>query len=289
MPTGTGKTGSIPACAGEANNRFSIRSRSRVHPRVCGGSAHDDVQQARALGPSPRVRGKPPTACATAASSGSIPACAGEAAIGGDWRPPMTVHPRVCGGSLYSTIQMPTTSGPSPRVRGKLRRAPVRPFPYRSIPACAGEAGWCCPTTRSWRVHPRVCGGSGRITVGEIFGPGPSPRVRGKRVADELGVAPVRSIPACAGEAGTTRSAPPAAPVHPRVCGGSRLGASERTASAGPSPRVRGKQYPPGLPTSSMRSIPACAGEASNEARRGWTTKVHPRVCGGSRVTSWLT
>ena len=50
--------------------------------------------------------------------------------------------------------------GLSPRVRGN-RRPPVCEYQcQRSIPACAGEPGAAVPALATYRVYPRVCGGT---------------------------------------------------------------------------------------------------------------------------------
>ena len=113
------KSGSIPACAGEAVQRDAIQHPQRVYPRVCGGSIgnHGLIQIDDGL--SPRVRGKrwltmvgrgvrgSIPACAGEAQAptpqyhivGSIPACAGEAPVNQAIAKVLKVYPRVCGGS----------------------------------------------------------------------------------------------------------------------------------------------------------------------------------------------
>ena len=49
--------GSIPASAGEPGRRWSIRSASRVDPRVRGGAAACVAARRRTAGRSPRPRG----------------------------------------------------------------------------------------------------------------------------------------------------------------------------------------------------------------------------------------
>ncbi len=71
--------------------------------------------------------------------------------------------------------------------------------------------------------------------------------------------------------------------VHPRVCGGSQSGQHRRDDQHGASPRVRGKPEGAHLHQVHAGCIPACAGEASFATGRSFCTRVHPRVCGGSR------
>ena len=254
--------GSIPACAGEAPPSSSPSRRTRVHPRVCGGSETPLHRVVCRRGPSPRVRGKQPHRPLRRKGPGSIPACAGEAPTRwtGTTRP--AVHPRVCGGSVWILGILTYALGPSPRVRGKRCPAPPSKWARRSIPACAGEASSADRKGTGGTVHPRVCGGSTRSVPSTIRTLGPSPRVRGKPVHHPEDAPSDRSIPACAGEARRLGRPSPYRRVHPRVCGGSSgMGLLEFEAG-GPSPRVRGKHAvarpcPPGV-----GSIPACAGEA---------------------------
>ena len=71
----------------------------------------------------------------------------------------------------------------------------------------------------------------------------------------------LRSIPACAGE--PYRSQPPsvAAPVYPRVCGGTQMASQWGAKADGLSPRVRGNPKPRQGHAAYAGSIPACAGE----------------------------
>ena len=174
--------------------------RSRVYPRVCGGTASHRCIGTPDEGLSPRVRGNRLRHRGTGGGGRSIPACAGEP-MARTWASALSpVYPRVCGG----TPSLPTTPTPalglSPRVRGN--RPPQTPHPAaaRSIPACAGE-----PTTPKsplfliW-VYPRVCGGTAVMAVWTAHWAGLSPRVRGNPAPLPVLRIGVRSIPACAGE-----------------------------------------------------------------------------------------
>ena len=275
--------GSIPACAGEADDRLGRVVFQKVYPRVCGGSQQGQQQRRPGCGLSPSVRGKPPLTRLFWPCTRSIPACAGEA-IAGLRRPVGEgVYPRVCGGSSFTPLRCSVRAGLSPRVRGKpwVRRGRIRRM--GSIPACAGEASspvrlWCC----GW-VYPRVCGGSIIRLSACPWSRGLSPRVRGKLYVGIVKRPGRGSIPACAGEAGRCGRPPKRRRVYPRVCGGSRRRIHHRIQHRGLSPRVRGKRRVIAVHHRHIGSIPACAGEALHRRHSWQMRKVYPRVCGGSR------
>ena len=79
---------------------------------------------------------------------------------------------------------------------------------------------------------------------------------------DSSGIgAPLRSIPACAGEPSLWISIRPLIGVYPRVCGGTGMKRTTRRRQKGLSPRVRGNRGLSLLQLFSEGSIPACAGE----------------------------
>ena len=189
----------IPACAGNALRAFHWTIPPAVHPRVCGERAITLPAANQSNGSSPRVRGTQFHAWEWDLPRRFIPACAGNASLQPVDSPRPTVHPRVCGERLPSLDLMKRFCGSSPRVRGTLTDPRIRYLHHRFIPACAGNALMSIASISSSVVHPRVCGGTHPITIGEheVF----------------------RFIPACAGNA-ICRSMRHAAPsVHPRVCG----------------------------------------------------------------------
>ena len=213
-------------------------------------------------GLSPRVRGKQRHTGTVQDVTRSIPACAGEASTLNGPAMQRRVYPRVCGGSRTPRCRCRAAQGLSPRVRGK---RVISRFVRRrrgSIPACAGEAGWCFRITTTAAVYPRVCGGSGNRFYPFPVNLGLSPRVRGKHESALPGRRPGGSIPACAGEAGNRRRGRPPIQVYPRVCGGSIPHMKGGKGVAGLSPRVRGKRRRLRATWCWTRSIPACAGEA---------------------------
>ena len=195
-------TGSIPACAGEPRSKTSRAARSRVYPRVCGGTSLVVESPSRAGGLSPRVRGNLKRCLVDSLGSGSIPACAGEPQSETESEANDMVYPRVCGGTRPRASPRRGWSGLSPRVRGNRLHRLRHGVLGRSIPACAGE-----PT---------------RVYHTDFAQAGLSPRVRGNQAVDVMSPGKWGSIPACAGEPRRVCTSPLPARVYPRVCGGTR-------------------------------------------------------------------
>ena len=70
--------------------------------------------------------------------------------------------------------------------------------------------------------------------------------------------------------------------VYPRVCGGTGGRQANSTLPGGLSPRVRGNQGWAEFIRRWLGSIPACAGEPSISHRLRVSSRVYPRVCGGT-------
>ena len=281
--------GSIPACAGEPEQKRYNYDTAQVYPRVCGGTVHSPSLISILPGLSPRVRGNHSPAAVAQRRARSIPACAGEPADDAAAARAAAVYPRVCGGTDASKTLSSRTPGLSPRVRGnQVAPARLRGWP-RSIPACAGEPPVADPPSQVAGVYPRVCGGTCPGWRGTDCIRGLSPRVRGNpNFRAILGQFP-GSIPACAGEPQMMSPVGAVPGVYPRVCGGTRVRVWCISRGRGLSPRVRGN--PMGNPAfgQSQGSIPACAGEPDGESRLRAIAGVYPRVCGGTLLNAGKT
>ena len=187
---------------------------------MCGGGGRSDAKRALRAGRSPRVRGRQKGECEKETIQRSIPACAGEACSTSVFHTQRQVDPRVCGGGFVGPTCFGTTKGRSPRVRGRHFFKTHDRHYCGSIPACAGEAERPCQTERAKEVDPRVCGGGPLKEKSSALHRGRSPRVRGRPLIPNINNAPIRSIPACAGEAQPALPPPAWARVDPRVCGG---------------------------------------------------------------------
>ncbi len=197
-----GKVGSIPACAGEPDGFGFQSSGLRVYPRVCGGTGHEQQPFGDEPGLSPRVRGNHGHDAGADGGGGSIPACAGEPSRRSSGRRGTRVYPRVCGGTMGTTLEQTAEEGLSPRVRGNPGQVLDDAVVLGSIPACAGEPSRRSSGRRGTRVYPRVCGGTSGSSRRQRRPSGLSPRVRGN---------PRQAL-----------RQPLPQGVYPRVCGGTQ-------------------------------------------------------------------
>ena len=113
---------------------------------------------------------------------------------------------------------------------------------------------------------------------------GPSPRVRGNRYPGGHPLFALGSIPACAGKPMALDAPLRTAGVHPRVCGETSRAFVDGSLETGPSPRVRGNLRERKTEQERLGSIPACAGKPCTAGIPSWDARVHPRVCGETRL-----
>ena len=131
--------GLIPACAGKTRAIPSARSHVGAHPRACGENAGRLANTAPHAGSSPRVRGKRWAWDRFDRTLWLIPARAGKTVHAGSRAPAPRAHPRACGENDTSSVPDSTTTGSSPRVRGKLLNRQIGLHAIRLIPARAGK------------------------------------------------------------------------------------------------------------------------------------------------------
>ncbi len=137
------RAGPIPACAGEPP-AFSVTAcEVRADPRVRGGADLFDLFDLFDFGRSPRARGSPSWLPWGWASSGPIPACAGE---------PLTYLGTAPAGRPRGPIQFSKSCPADPRSRGPAERARARP-PRRVPWAVRREARRPAPPGRSHRAR----------------------------------------------------------------------------------------------------------------------------------------
>ena len=94
---------------------------------------------------------------------------------------PMTVYPRVGGGTGVPTVFAYLVLGLSPRGRGNPLPGHLPALPARSIPAWAGEPRIIVGSTLLNEVYPRVGGGTTLALNAGLNLHGLSPRGRGNQ------------------------------------------------------------------------------------------------------------
>ena len=190
----------------------------------------------------------------------------------------------MCGGTPSTPAPSARPPGLSPRVRGNRLVRRLRSAGRGSIPACAGEPQHRLRRPLLEGVYPRVCGGTGGPLHNWRPRRGLSPRVRGNLDDRDKAANIVGSIPACAGEPTSMLIGCNAAPVYPRVCGGTDDRIVHAFHRGGLSPRVRGNLHRNRICITPLRSIPACAGEPWPWSPCCPSSPVYPRVCGGTNI-----
>ena len=212
-------TGSIPDHAGKTHPRCNSSNPARAHPRSRGENGLHSIPIVRALGSSPRGRGKLRTSPRVHAGGGLIPAHAGKTHPRCNSSNPARAHPRSRGENGLHSIPIVRALGSSPRGRGKLRTSPRVHAGGGLIPARAGKTaspGTTCGLT--W-AYPRSRGENRRSGQEARFETGSSPRGRGKRGCDSGGRGHRGLIPTRAGKTPGWRPARGRRWAHPHAGG----------------------------------------------------------------------
>ena len=134
-----GPPGFIPACAGKTSPVGRLECLFPAHPRVCGENPTPVACDTLNRGSSPRVRGKPFELKRRGVFLRLIPACAGKTFPRARRLIVSRAHPRVCGENNSGMVWTFSSSGSSPRVRGKPACLSRRLSEAGLIPACAGK------------------------------------------------------------------------------------------------------------------------------------------------------
>ena len=194
----------------------------------------------------------------------SIPAHAGEPAMGASALAYRSVYPRPRGGTSVLLLMID---------RGD-----------RSIPAHAGEPRPFARVSGRVQVYPRPRGGTAARIPNSANARGLSPPTRGNHHQTQGEAERAGSIPAHAGEPARPRLARTAATVYPRPRGGTRPTAYEVRRASGLSPPTRGNRDTDAAADSQRRSIPAHAGEPRSRGAFRRPREVYPRPRGGTII-----
>ena len=255
---------------------------TRVYPRPRGGTPSLARLEAPQRGLSPPTRGNHWPPALQRRMAGSIPAHAGEPRYEPSRLRAPGVYPRPRGGTRRNPFDAITDIGLSPPTRGNRKRDCHNDRPNGSIPAHAGEPRAASNRRTSRRVYPRPRGGTVREPSLSPSSRGLSPPTRGNRIFPRYDTDEVRSIPAHAGEPPILQPAQPLTRVYPRPRGGTRTPYRYRGRTYGLSPPTRGNRRAVGVPHTSLRSIPAHAGEPAPSQACDSLFQVYPRPRGGT-------
>ena len=114
---------------------------------------------------------------------------------------------------------------------------------------------------------------------------GSSPHARGTLTSVPANGRNTRFIPACAGNAQSRTGGERESSVHPRMRGERQWMHAAALALDGSSPHARGTHSMDASVDRHHRFIPACAGNAREQCRRGRLRSVHPRMRGERALT----
>ena len=242
-------------------------------PALRGGADHQS-------GSSPHARGTRNHLLLKLRRLRFIPACAGNARAAAVLLSTRTVHPRMRGERCRLVDGLETLAGSSPHARGTQRDALNLAVARRFIPACAGNALLLVVALPASAVHPRMRGERDPRPGLAGVSAGSSPHARGTLPKIQAVGCLYRFIPACAGNACSSRTPMSCRTVHPRMRGERLAVLIWAVARVGSSPHARGTRRHQRNPLRRNRFIPACAGNAPAVLTERGERAVHPRMRG---------
>ena len=267
----------IPAGAGNTGLLVGLVTLIPVHPRRRGEHYASLSAVVRSVGSSPQARGTHTAVYQSAPCDRFIPAGAGNTRTRSMTDCATSVHPRRRGEHSDSTHREPIFAGSSPQARGTHSPPIRRSGRKRFIPAGAGNTVIVTSTIWIETVHPRRRGEHTALAMPITWYNGSSPQARGTLPRRRSRSQDSRFIPA---GAGNTFDVPPGditSWVHPRRRGEHRRALHQRRAERGSSPQARGTPGPPSPDLTSLRFIPAGAGNTLTPSLTVLPAAVHPR------------
>ena len=153
--------GLIPASAGQTLFPVGGHPLAGAHPRECGADRYFGDRLGKAVGSSPRVRGRHVCKTCVSGARGLIPASAGQTVAVPTPRPERWAHPRECGADATHLQHGCRSAGSSPRVRGRRVWRVRLPLFSGLIPASAGQTFPGGSSAPALPAHPRECGADG--------------------------------------------------------------------------------------------------------------------------------
>ena len=129
----------IPAHAGKTLMSRAAVAVGSAHPRACGENTFSTAASGVRTGSSPRMRGKRVSKLSKLFSKGLIPAHAGKTSARRQGSAPPWAHPRACGENFSGLMKITSSTGSSPRMRGKPHGSKASRYELGLIPAHAGK------------------------------------------------------------------------------------------------------------------------------------------------------
>ncbi len=206
-----------------------------------------------------------------------IPADAGNTAPGARLYQQYAVYPRWRGEHASPNNNHVGEHGLSPLARGTLILSPLRTRRWRFIPAGAGNTFSLPAGRREVSVYPRWRGEHGQLTTDVVFRAGLSPLARGTLWPSRYHDPITRFIPAGAGNTSPDELYNWQFTVYPRWRGEHKCRNASLNNHTGLSPLARGTLHHNGWCSSSVRFIPAGAGNTYRNKRRFQKRAVYPR------------
>ena len=255
------QSGTIPANTGKIRCRCLIQQHRGDHPREYGENDTVGALCDAWVGPSPRIRGKSTLAITTSVAGRTIPANTGKIELEENPHADLGDHPREYGENHSPCRRCAPCAGPSPRIRGKSIKGVKNAVDRGTIPANTGKIPCTLYSPASSRDHPREYGENLKRFASKRAAGGPSPRIRGKFLDEMFENERRGTIPANTGKMRRGRGLRNPARDHPREYGENPQIQQELKATAGPSPRIRGKLIMWPITPSRMGTIPANTGK----------------------------
>ena len=275
-----------PTCVGTTGVMVDAKSRTPVHPHVCGDDSPAKRMVLRPVGSPPRVWGRLTLEAHVFAAGRFTPTCVGTTGSTGASLRLWSVHPHVCGDDRNGYGYGLGFCGSPPRVWGRPVRGWRAAAASRFTPTCVGTTCRARQPRLCPAVHPHVCGDDGWPARSVACTFGSPPRVWGRLEPVQQDLGNVRFTPTCVGTTRIHSALRRSLSVHPHVCGDDCFLIRDWILSFGSPPRVWGRQAHAATGDGGVRFTPTCVGTT----RIDWLFDtlliehlVHPHVCGDDR------
>ncbi len=190
----------IPAGAGQPHEYRRPQRQKQAYPRRRGATLPSVSLGNSTTGLSPQARGNPPFWLASAVRARPIPAGAGQPHTQRKVSASRKAYPRRRGATGQPGWPAHTPEGLSPQARGNPFPSCSIPFPFRPIPAGAGQPVTGFTAKKLPKAYPRRRGATLRCSCGREAIRGLSPRARGNPGRSGRRRSAHRPIPAGAGQ-----------------------------------------------------------------------------------------